>query len=321
MPCAPSPDPSLNLPADLPAGSLVAAAVSGGADSVALADLLAGSGRCRLIVWHLDHGLRPSSAAEAEAVVRLAGRLGVEAVVERIDVAAEAGRGEGIEAAGRRVRYARLTALCLARGAIAACTAHHRDDQAETVLMQVLRGCGPSGPPGIPAERPLAPGIRLLRPLLSASRSALRAHCQRRGLPWSEDSSNADVRWRRNFIRHAVLAGWEERFPGISADLAGLAGTSRAARTATEHQVAAVDLGMGRLGVAEAQALSTDVRGTLWRRLGDTLGIELDRGRIRRLDDLLFGAPGRRLRIGRWLLLRRGRVLVWQDAPWVDQRG
>lgn len=303
----------LALPGDLAAGSTVVAAVSGGADSVALLDLLLRDGRFRVVAWHLDHALRPDSAADAAAVRQLADRLGVAAVCERCEVRALV-RGDGIEEAGRRARYARLAAACARLGAVAACTAHHRDDQAETAVLQILRGCGPAGPGGIAAERALSPGVRLLRPLLGWSREELRAHCRAHGLAWREDPSNADHAFRRNHIRHAVLPLWERHCPGIAAELAGLAARGAAVRAADAAAAARIPLHQG-LAVAAAQALSTGVRGALWLRLLNRLGIEADRARLRLLEDLLAGAPGRRLRLGPWLLLRRGRLLVWDLVP------
>jgi tRNA(Ile)-lysidine synthase len=301
--------PPLALPERLRPGATLVVAVSGGADSVALLDLLVAEGRFCLIAWHLDHGLRPESAADALAVQELAARLGVPAVIERADVRLLA-RGDGLEEAGRRARYARLAALCRARGADAACTAHHRDDQAETALLQILRGCGPEGPTGIAAERPLAPGAALLRPVLGWTRAELRAHCQDRGLAWREDASNADTAFRRNLIRHAVLPDWERHCPGVTGALVALAERGRATRTRADAQAARVHLA-GGLHLGEADALDTAGRAALWRRLLARLGVEPDRERLRRLDDLARGGSGRRLRLGAWLLTNRRRRLEW----------
>lgn len=292
-------------------------AASGGADSTALADLLVAEGRFTVVLWHLDHGLRLDSLSDAQAVEDLGRRLQVAVVSERApigELAKEA--GIGVEEAGRHERYRRLGAACHRLGAIASCTAHHRDDQAETVLMQILRGCGPEGPPGIPPERELPPGVRLLRPVLGWSRHELRAHCLARRLPWREDPSNADTALRRNFLRHAVLAAWEDHVPGVSDALAGLGMRSRQNRIAAERSASAVPLAAEALPVAPALALDASGRGALWRRLLAGLGLEPDRERLRRLDDLLSGAPGRRLRLGDWLLLRRARQISWRRQPW-----
>lgn len=299
----------LRLPDDLADGATVVAAVSGGADSVALLGLLAGCGRFRVVCWHLDHRLRPDSAADAEFVAALAVRLDVSFVGEAADVRA-AMRGDGLEEAARRVRYARLTAACQRLGAAAACTAHHRDDQAETALLQILRGCGPEGPGGIAAERALAPGVRLLRPLLHATRAELVAWCQRHALAWREDASNADPAFARNRLRHLVLPEWERRCPGIGEALAGLAEQGGRRRQAAQQRAAGA-IGTSSAAVAALSALDGEARAAAWRGLCAQLGIHADRGRLRRLDDLLHGAPGRRLRLGPWLLLRRARQLTW----------
>jgi tRNA(Ile)-lysidine synthase len=311
----------LELPADLAPGSTVVVAASGGADSTALADLLVADGRFTVVLWHLDHGLRADSLADAQAVEALARRLQVEAVIEHAAIAGIAlAAGIGLEEAGRRERYRRLGEVCLRYSAVAACTAHHRDDQAETVLMQILRGCGPDGPPGIAPERGLPAGLRLLRPLLGRSRQELRTYCRTRTLSWREDPSNTDTAMRRNFLRHAVLADWEENLPGISEELVGLGLRSRLGRVAAERAAEAVPIIEDALPVAPALALGAAARGALWRRLLARCGVEADRDRLHRLDDLLEGAPGRRLRLGDWLLLRRGRTLTWQYRKWQDPR-
>ncbi len=299
----------LRLPEDLPTGSTVLAAVSGGADSVALLGMLCGLGRFRVVCWHLDHRLRPDSAADAAWVATLAGRLGVPCELAEADVRA-AMRGDGVEEAARRVRYDRLAEACRRLGATAACTAHHRDDQAETALLQILRGCGPEGPGGIAAERELIPGIRLLRPLLHARRIDLTAWCRSNQLEWREDASNNDPAFARNRLRHRVLPEWERRCPGIAEALAGLADRGGAERRAAAGRAAGL-LGTEAAAVVPLLALDVAARAAAWRALCTQLQVPADRGRLRRLDDLLSGAPGRRLRLGPWLLLRRARTLTW----------
>jgi tRNA(Ile)-lysidine synthase len=300
----------LRLPSDLADGATVVVAVSGGADSVALLGLLAGCARVRVVCWHLDHQLRPDSAADASFVEALAIRLGLPFVGEAADVRA-AMRGDGLEEAARRVRYALLAAACQRLGAAVACTAHHRDDQTETALLQILRGCGPEGPGGIVAERALAPGVRLLRPLLHAGRADLVAWCRVNGFAWREDASNADPAFARNRLRHHVLPEWERRCPGIGEALAGLAEQGGRTRQAAMERAAGI-IGTGSAPVEALLALDPVARAAAWRGLCAQFGIPADRGRLRRLDDLLVGAPGRRLRLGRWLLLRRGRQLTWK---------
>jgi len=299
----------LRIPADLAAGSTLVIAVSGGVDSVALLAALAEHGGFRLICWHLDHQLRDGSAADAAFVVALAGRLGVQSVNDRADVRA-AMRGDGVEEAARRVRYARLAEFCVQVGAVAACTAHHRDDQAETALMQILRGCGPEGPGGIAADRPLADGVRLLRPLLHATRQDLVEFCRSRQLEWREDPSNADPVFARNRIRHHVLPEWERHCPGIRDALAAMAEHGGAVRRAAASRGAGL-IGATCIPVVALQGLDRAALAAVWRELCRRCGVEANRDRLRRLDDLLTGGPGRRLRLGDWLLLRRARQISW----------
>jgi tRNA(Ile)-lysidine synthase len=297
------------LPDDLPDGAHLVVALSGGVDSIALLDLLCRTSRFRITAWHLDHRLRADSSLDAAWVAAHCAAVGVACVCESAEVLAEV-RGDGIEEAARRVRYARLAEACVRLGAVAACTAHHRDDQAETALLQILRGCGPEGPTGIATERPLAPGLRLIRPLLHATRADLVAHCLSRGLSWREDESNADVRFRRNHLRHRILPEWERHCPGIAAALAQLAHGGFQRRQQAERQVVGLLDGVD-LDAPELLRLPPEVRAACWRLLLNRLGIPADRGRLRRLDDLLNGGPGRRLRLGSWLFLRRARRVTW----------
>jgi tRNA(Ile)-lysidine synthase len=175
-------------------GDRVLVACSGGADSVALAHLVARSakrlGLAAVVLAHLDHGLRTDSTRDAEFVEALAARLAVPVVRERRVVRKK--RGESPEAAARRVRYAFLERAAKASGAGVVVTAHHMDDQAETVLLAILRGTGPRGLAAIRPERPLRQGsaIRLVRPLLPQRRARLREWLTRWGETWREDPTN-----------------------------------------------------------------------------------------------------------------------------------
>lgn len=182
------------------------AAVSGGADSVALAIVLARLAPelgCTLAgIAHLHHGLRGDDAdRDAACAAALADRLGVPYVAGREDVAAHAvAAGESIETAARRVRYAFLDAAADRLGATHIATGHTADDQAETVIMRLMRGAGLHGLSGI---RPR--NGRVIRPLIDARRSAVEAFLTGAGEPWREDASNADPAMARNRVRHAVM--------------------------------------------------------------------------------------------------------------------
>ncbi|MDX1435018.1 MAG: tRNA lysidine(34) synthetase TilS, partial [Gammaproteobacteria bacterium] len=141
--------------------------------------------------------------------------LGIPLQVYRIDAAR--GRGESLEAAARRARYAALAAMLDAGEVVL--TAHHRRDQAETLMLQLLRGAGPAGLAAMPECAPLGPG-RLVRPLLSVDPHDLRAYLRARGIEWSEDASNADVRFDRNYLRHVIFPTLAARWPGVERTLA-----------------------------------------------------------------------------------------------------
>jgi tRNA(Ile)-lysidine synthase len=183
----------LEVPHDVTAPVVVGC--SGGADSLALLALAADDG-LEPIAVHVDHGLRSDSADEAEVVAEASTRLGASFDARRVTVAA----GPNLEARAREARYDALETARVEHGATAALVAHTADDQAETVLLNLLRGSGSAGLAGMPARRG-----HVVRPLLGARRADVRAECERRGLVPCEDPSNDDLSFRRNWIRHEVL--------------------------------------------------------------------------------------------------------------------
>jgi tRNA(Ile)-lysidine synthase len=197
-------------------GSCVIVACSGGPDSVALAallDRLAREDGFEIVLAYVDHGRRPSTAQD-ECVVRSAGaRLGRAVHVLRPAI------GRDDEAALREARYAALSALAAQLGAPHVGTAHTAEDQAETVLLALFRGTGLDGLAGMPPARPLAPGVALVRPVLRATRAALRRELWRSGLPYALDPTNDDPRYRRNALR-VQLAALRAEFPHLDAAIA-----------------------------------------------------------------------------------------------------
>ena len=198
--------------ADLPArGETLVVGLSGGADSVALLDALAllrGPRGFRLVAAHLDHGLRRASADDAAFCAALCRHLDVPLRTGAADVRGRAGREDGgLEAAGRRARYLFLRRVAREEQAAAIAVAHTRDDQAETLLLRLLRGAGATGLSAMRARRG-----RLLRPLLAVSRDEVVAHLHARSLEWREDPSNADPVHMRNRVRHELLPYLESRF-------------------------------------------------------------------------------------------------------------
>jgi tRNA(Ile)-lysidine synthase len=167
-----------------PPGTAVTCAVSGGADSLALL-VLAVSAGCVATAVHVDHGLREGSAAEADVVRKAAAHFGAGFVSERVAVAP----GPNLEARARAARYAVLPAGVL--------TGHTADDQAETVLLNLVRGAGLDGLAG------MEPGER--HPILALRRHETRALCASAGLVPVDDPSNLDPAYRRNRVRHEVL--------------------------------------------------------------------------------------------------------------------
>ena len=192
-------------------------ALSGGADSAALlaaaARLAVRDSGLSLRALHIDHGLlgaRPLAAAAAAA----AAQFGVPFEVRRIRL--EVVAGESLEAAARAARYAAFAAE-LAPGE-ALLVAHHREDQAETLLLQLLRGAGLRGLAAMPVEAALGAGL-LLRPLLAVPRQALRSYVAATGVPWHEDPMNADPAFDRNYLRNVLWPPLSARWPAAAATL------------------------------------------------------------------------------------------------------
>ncbi|MDO1529881.1 tRNA lysidine(34) synthetase TilS [Fulvimonas sp. R45] len=209
-------------------------ACSGGADSSALLHALAGLPEARargLRALHVDHGLHPDSGTWANHVRSLCDALGVPCDVTRVRV--ENHRGEGLEAAARRARHAAF-GQALREGEWLL-LAHHRDDQAETVLLKLLRGAGPEGLGGMRERRPFGRG-RLWRPLLPLSRAQLRAYAEAHALACIEDPSNADARLSRNYLRHEVLPRLAAHWPQAVDSILHSAALSRDAADALRAQ-------------------------------------------------------------------------------------
>lgn len=199
--------------------------VSGGPDSLVLLHLLAQTlQREQLIVAHLDHGLRPSSAAEAQRLAATA--FGLCFFTERTDVAELArGRRLSLEEAGRIARYNFLARVAQSVGAPAVVVGHNADDQAETVLMHLLRGSGLTGLQGMrPVSRlPVAPDLWLWRPLIHVTREEIELYVAEHGLEPVRDESNTDPGFLRNRLRHELLPTLERYNPQVRRRLAEMA--------------------------------------------------------------------------------------------------
>lgn len=340
--------PSAELPAKLAdflsrhvtPGQTLTLGLSGGLDSCVLLHLLAGARDTfpfRLQARHVHHGLSPHADAWAAFCADRCAALEVGFEVAQVRVSRDGGRG--IEAAARALRYQAL----LAADGDAVVLAHHRDDQAETLLLQLLRGAGVKGLAGMGAVSASSPeqraGSRVwLRPLLEVPRSQLLAYAQAHGLRWIEDESNLDLAYDRNFLRHRVFPALEQRFPACRATLARSAGhLAEAAELLDEvaAQDAACWVHQGRLKVAGLRAMS-EARGKnllrYWlgsrlpeapnaRRLQEIYRQLLEAGAEAQLRVALDGATVRRYRGEAWLELPEvlpGRaILHWQgQAEW-----
>ena len=207
-----------------PRGYLVA--LSGGGDSVALLALMT---RLRnalglpLRAVHVDHGLHSGAEAARRFCQRLCADLAVP--LEHVSLDLQPPPGASLEAAAREARYQALARVLEPEEMLL--VAHHADDQAETVLLQLLRGAGVEGLAAMPEVRPWAGGW-MARPLLGHTRSELRAWAKAQGLGWVQDPMNEDLRFDRNFLRHQVIPLLETRWPALAKTL------SRSARHCAE---------------------------------------------------------------------------------------
>jgi len=221
-------------------------ALSGGCDSSVLLHALnrcAGKLAAPLHAVHVHHGLLPDADRWTEHCRTTAGRLAVPCDILSVDAAPRP--GESPESRARQARYGALAAHLPDRAMLL--TAHHRDDQAETVLLQLLRGAGPAGLAGMAALAECDFGW-LGRPLLDIERADVRAHAIRHALVWVDDPSNADTRFDRNYLRLEVMPLLRARWPGLGIALARSAG----------HCAAAERLAAARGGRLLANARGTD---------------------------------------------------------------
>ncbi len=197
-----------------PAANVVVVGFSGGSDSVAIARALRDDPDLEVHLVHIDHALRRESGEDARWAKRFAESLDLPITLERIDVNAVAKRrGLNVEQAGRDVRYGAFHAAAKRLGADVIATGHTADDQAETVLMQLLRGSAYAA--GIEAVRGM-----VVRPLLRFGKNDARTWLDSLGQAWLEDSSNGDTQQQRAWIRHEVLPRLDGRRPGVRRRLA-----------------------------------------------------------------------------------------------------
>lgn len=207
-----------SLLADHPGARRWVIAYSGGMDSHVLLSLCARLARERdglppLLALHVDHGVHPRAREWSQHCAAVCAALGVR-FEQRL---ADPGAGTPSEARLRRARYRVFEAFCEPGDLLL--LAHHLDDQAETVMLRLIRGAGTAGLAGMPAERPCG-AATLVRPLLAHPRSALHEWAQRHALGWVEDPSNEGQFYARNYLRHRVMPLLEQRWPGAATRIA-----------------------------------------------------------------------------------------------------
>jgi tRNA(Ile)-lysidine synthase len=267
------------LPTPTSSSSLLVA-YSGGLDStllLLLAERFARERQLPLRALHVHHGLSPNADAWAEQCAAFCRQLGVPLQVARVQL--NRGNGESLEAQARTARYGQLSAALAPGGWLL--TAHHQDDQLETLLLALKRGAGPRGLAGILPSQPFGKGA-LLRPLLTVSRQDLAEAASEAGLSWVEDESNQDLSYDRNFLRQRVIPGLRARWPAIA-------------------QTAARSMAL----CAEQQALLEELAAEDWRLAGE--------GEALRIAPLHELSPARRNNLLRHWIRRQGGEMPARD--------
>ena len=302
------------------------AAVSAGADSVALLRLLLELRKelgIVLSVVHFNHKLRGAEAeADEQFVVGLAQQNNLEFHHESGDVAGfAAAKHLSLEAAGRELRYAYFSRL-LEGGQDRIATAHTRDDQAETVLLKLVRGAGTRGLAGIYSQLPVHGSQfsekAIIRPLLGTRRRELEAYLRELGQGWREDSSNRDLRHSRNRVRHGIMPRLERHLnPAVRETLAEIAEIARAEEEYWQQEVLRVlpqvwTANTLKLGVLADFPLA--LRRHVVRAAGESLGLQLEFGHV---EDVLQAASNGKSAMlpGGWVVSRNATGLFFDCAP------
>lgn len=276
----------------------VAVAYSGGLDSSVLLRLMhacAAEQGLQLFAFHVHHGLSPNADSWLAHCAQQAAQLGISFDSRHIDIRQAEKRG--VEEAARHSRYAALGAMCVAHRVPLLLTAHHQDDQAETVLLQLLRGSGMAGLSGMDEVNHAVgllgdAALMIGRPLLQCARTDLEAWAAENAVSFVEDESNADTRYARNALRQQVMPILAQHFPGFQ---------QRFARTA--HHAQSAQKLLHALAVQDLAACQD----------GDALDVaklaQLDTERVDNLLRYWFSAHGMRMPSTSWLDEVRGQLL------------
>ena len=308
------------------------AAVSGGADSSAMLLLLADTSArhgWHIRAAHVDHLIQSESVREMFRFSsrQLADLAGVPYRMVEADAPSEAERASGgLEAAARAVRYRTLKQVALDYGAPAIVVAHTRDDQAETVLLHLIRGSGLDGLSGMPAVRDLGDGVRLGRPLLDVTRAETVAVCEAYGVTPAEDPSNDEPAYTRNRVRQSLLPMLESFNPNIAERLAELAKSVGADRELLElvgsQTLEQVRGASGELARRQFLALPGQLQVRVIRSLCAEQGITLTAERTAAaVQVILHGHGVVELSGGHHLTVARGTIALVPPCPPEDVAG
>ena len=306
-------------------GGFYLIALSGGCDSAGLLFLMKEMQETegfRLHALHVNHGLREEAPADELFCRKLCGRLAVPLSVFREDVAGRSAREKtSLEEAGRMLRYERLRKMAGILGADAVLTAHQRDDQAETVLLALMRGSGLAGLCGMEKRRPFEGATELIRPLLDISRAELEAYLREKGEAWREDATNSDETYSRNFVRRTLIPLMERRFPGASERIGAAAGHLREAEGYLERQAdawAAENREGDSLPLAAFSCLDPGLRCHAWRQFLGAAGLrDLSREHYDRLKELPKKPSGTRIGLpgGRSVIREQESIRLIAEKP------
>lgn len=312
-------------------GQHVVVGCSGGADSIALLHalwFLRERWQLRLTVAHLHHGLRGADAdADADFVRDLCARRGLPILIDHIAVPElqVAAPGRSMEMTARVARHTFFLRALREVGADAVALAHHRDDQAETVLMRLLGGAGLDGLAGMAYRAEPQPGLVIIRPMLDMSRSEARAFLVRHHLAWRDDASNTDLAILRNRVRHRLLPMLAaEGFPGAVAALVRLADIAReenirAAAWRAQQKIPGRDQPLSLRGWARRTVAEQRHRLRAWLGGGAPLARAVDFRRVEAIRRLALGPDGVPVRIsGLGWVVRDGDRLVVRAAVDAD---